>query len=71
MQAAYDVSGRVVLVGDKVAYGHDNGSTLELGLVYKITEKKVWVHPICKEEKKVYRNINQCRDWSRVSKVGV
>ncbi|WEM33230.1 hypothetical protein EJP02_169 [Escherichia phage EJP2] len=64
---ANDLSGKIVTEGDVVAYGHDNGSTLELGKVYKITPKKVWMYPI--QDGVVQFLCKQCRDWRRVVKV--
>lgn len=63
LQHAIDVSGKIVLPGDTIAFGHDNGSTLELGKVTKVTPKKVWF---------TYVNspgYTGCRDHTRVCKV--
>lgn len=57
---AIDVSGKTVKAGDIVVFGHNNGSTLVLGRVTKVTPKKVWM---------IVDDFVQCRDWSRVCKV--
>lgn len=63
---AKDVSGKEIKIDDIVAFGHDNGSTLILGKIYKVTQKKVWMHPIIKG---VVGDTTYCRDHERVSKV--
>lgn len=62
-----DISGQVIKVGDIVAFGHDNGSTLELGKVYKITPRKVWMYQI--ENGVTREDYTRCRDHLRVAKV--
>lgn len=64
-----DISGNKVKPGDIVAFGHDNGSTLMLGKVYKITAKKVWMNPFIDGE--LREDITSCRDHLRVSKVAL
>lgn len=38
-----DVNGSEITVGCKVAFGADNGSTLYLGVVTNVTEKRVYI----------------------------
>lgn len=38
-----DVRGKTLEVGDIVAIGHDNGSTLCSGVIVKFTDKFVWI----------------------------
>lgn len=63
---AKDVSGKEIKIDDNVAFGHDNGSTLMVGKIYKVTQKKVWMHPIING---VLGDTTYCRDHDRVSKV--
>lgn len=63
---AKDVSGKEIKNDDIVAFGHDNGSTLMMGKIYKVTQKKVWMHPIIRGE---VGDTTYCRDHDRVSKV--
>lgn len=64
---ATDLTGKIVEAGDIIAFGFDNGSTLALGKVTKITPKKVWFNPIFNAE--VKENYTRCRDWTRVVKI--
>ena len=61
---AIDISGKVLKVGDTIVFGHDNGSTLVLGKIYKITPKKVWYKYVGNDY--VWEG---CRDHQRVCKV--
>lgn len=63
---AKDVSGKEIKITDTVAFGHDNGSTLQIGKVFKITNKKVWMHLIFDEK---VGTTTYCRDHDRVCKV--
>lgn len=63
---AKDVSGKEIKIHDIVAFGHDNGSTLMLGKIYKVTQKKVWMHPIISG---VVGDTTYCRDHDRVSRI--
>lgn len=63
---AKDVSGKELEINDTVAFGHDNGSTLQIGKVFKITNKKVWMHLVYDG---VVGDTTYCRDHDRVSKV--
>jgi hypothetical protein len=40
---AYDLRGARIQIGDTVVYGSDNGSTLQIGVVGKITDKFVYM----------------------------
>jgi hypothetical protein len=66
MMEAKDVSGKEVNIDDIVAFGHDNGSTLLMGKIFKVTPKKVWMNPIV--DGKIVET-TYCRDHDRVSKV--
>ena len=63
---AKDVSGKEIKIDDIVAFGHDNGSTLMMGKIFKVTPKKVWMHPM---HKGIVGETTYCRDHDRVSKV--
>ena len=38
-----DINGKQIRVGDKVVFGADNGSTLIIGEVWKITSCFAWI----------------------------
>lgn len=43
MNIHYDLNGKKISEGDKVVIGYDNGSTLMICKVVKVTKKKIFV----------------------------
>lgn len=64
-----DFRGQPIDVGDVVVIGYDNGSTLAVGKIFKLTPKKVWLNPIVDHVKGRVGDGAWCRDYDRVVKL--
>lgn len=58
-----DKLGQPLEIGDTVVYGHDNGSSLEIGKVIRLTPQRVWM------DKSVQTGRYACRYFDRVVKL--
>lgn len=45
-----DIVGRDLSVGDYIVYGENNGSTLYVGKIFKLGNKKCWFHHVFIED---------------------
>lgn len=66
---AKDVGGKTINVGDIIIFGYNNGSTLQLAKVFKITPKKVWFNGIMADGELSWWNGH--RSHNRVAKYEV
>lgn len=63
-----DMHGNELSIGDYIVYGENNGSTLYIGKVFKLTTKKCWFHHVFVENGEYQvRDIVCNRDYSRVT----